>query len=58
MLSKLFSSVTDTRQVIKTDHVMHDVIMSGFAMMFRDPFLLQFQQRMEDEANMNNLTTL
>jgi hypothetical protein len=59
MLSKRFSSVTDTRQVIKTDHVMHDVLMSGFAMMFfQDPSLLQFQQRMEDEAHMNNLTTL
>lgn len=33
--------------------------MSGFAMMFfQDPSLLQFQQRMEDEAHMNNLATL
>ncbi len=38
---------------------MHDVLMSGFAMMFfQDPSLLQFQQRMEDESHMNNLTTL
>jgi hypothetical protein len=59
MLSERFSSVTDTRQEIKTDHVIHDVLMSGFAMMFfQDPSLLQFQQRMEDEAHMNNLTTL
>jgi hypothetical protein len=27
-------------------------------MFFQDPSLLQFQQRMEDEAHMNNLTTL
>ena len=59
MLSVRFSVVTDNRQEIKTDHVMHDVLMSGFAMMFfQDPSLLQFQQRMEDEAHMNNLTTL
>ena len=59
MLSKRFSSVTDTRQEIKTDHVMHDVLMSGFAMMFfQDPSLLRFQQMMEDDAHMNNLTTL
>jgi hypothetical protein len=59
MLSRRLSSVTDTRQKSKTDHMMHDVLMSGFAMMFfQDPSLLQFQQRMEDEAHMNNLTTL
>jgi hypothetical protein len=59
MPSERFSSVIDTRQEIKTDHLMHDVLMSGFAMMFfHDPSLLQFQQRMEDEAHMNNLTTL
>lgn len=59
MLSERFSSITDTRQGTKTGHVMHDVLMSGFAMMFfQDPSLLQFQQRMEDEAHMNNLTTL
>ena len=27
-------------------------------MFFQDPSLLQFQQRMEDEAHMNNLKTL
>ena len=38
---------------------MHDVFMSAFAMMFfQDPSLLQFQQRMEDEAHVNNLKTL
>jgi hypothetical protein len=38
---------------------MHDVCMSGFAMMFfQDPSLLQFQRRMEDEAHANNLKTL
>ena len=38
---------------------MHDVFMSAFAMMFfQDPSLLQFQQRLEDEAHTNNLKTL
>lgn len=59
MLSQRFSRLTDRRQEKKTDHAMHDVFMSGFAMMFfQDPSLLQFQQRMEDEGHMNNLKTL
>lgn len=59
MLSQRFSAVTDTRQEAKSDHLIHDVLMGGFAMMFfQDPSLLQFQQRMEDEAHMNNLSTL
>ena len=58
-LSERFRAVTDTRQKAKNDHLMHDVLMGGFAMMFfQDPSLLQFQQRMEDEAHMNNLSTL
>lgn len=59
MLSGRFSALTDTRQEAKKDHQMHDVFMSAFAMMFfQDPSLLQFQQRMEDEAHVNNLKTL
>jgi hypothetical protein len=59
MLSKRFAAVTDRRQEAKKDHQMHDVFMSAFAMMFfQDPSLLQFQQRMEDEAHVNNLKTL
>jgi hypothetical protein len=59
MLSARFSSLADTRQEAKKDHAMHDVFMSAFAMMFfQDPSLLQFQQRMEDEAHVNNLKTL
>jgi hypothetical protein len=59
MLSQRFSSLTDLRQDAKKDHTMHDVFMSGFAMMFfQDPSLLQFQQRLEDEGHANNLKTL
>ncbi len=58
-LSARFSAVTDTRQKAKSDHLMHDVLMGGLAMMFfQDPSLLQFQQRMEDETHMNNLSTM
>jgi hypothetical protein len=59
MLSARLSALTDTRQEAKRDYLMHDVFMSAFAMMFfQDPSLLQFQQRLEDEAHMNNLRTL
>jgi len=58
-LSERFGAVADTRQKAKSDHVIHDVLMGGFAMMFfQDPSLLQFQKRMEDEAHMNNLSTM
>lgn len=58
-LSRWFSALTDHRQEAKKDHTIHDVAMSAFAMMFfQDPSLLQFQQRMEEEAQMNNLRTL
>jgi len=59
MLSKRCADVMDTRQEAKTQHSMHDVCMSAFAMMFfQDPSLLQFQRRMEDEAHATNLKTL
>jgi hypothetical protein len=59
MLSDRFLAVTDTRQEAKMAHLMHDVFMSAFAMMFfQDPSFLQFQQRMEDEVHVNNLKTL
>jgi hypothetical protein len=59
MLSKRFRLIPDGRQEAKTSHSMHDVCMSGFAMMFfQDPSLLQFQRRMEEEAHSNNLKTL
>ena len=48
-LSEHFSKVDDNRQSGKVDHVLHDCLMSTFAMMFfQDPSLLAFQQRMQD----------
>ncbi len=43
----------------KIRHSIHDVFMSGFAMMyFQDPSILQFQKRLEDGIHNNNLKTL
>ena len=38
---------------------MHDVVMSGFAMMyFQDPSLLQFQKRLREDEGRDNLATI
>jgi Transposase DDE domain len=59
VLSRRFLEIPDCRQEGKVDHCMHDVLMSGFAMMFyQDPSLLQFQQKLEEGINKNNLQTL
>src|SRR4030043_780954 len=59
MLSRRFLEIPDFRQEAKVKHVVHDVLMSGFAMMFyQDSSLLQFQQRLEEAIHKNNLQTL
>jgi len=58
-LSARLESISDCRQAAKISHSIHDVFMSGYAMMyFQDPSVLQFQQRLEDEIHNNNLRTL
>lgn len=58
-MSKLFRKIPDERQPNKIDYSLHDVLMSGFACMhFQDPSLLQFQKRLQDEQNSNNVKTL
>ncbi len=58
-LSDRLESISDHRQAAKVNHSIHDVFMSGFAMMyFQYPSVLQFQQRLEDEIHKNNLRTL
>ena len=58
-LSEHFSRVDDPRQSGKVDHLLHDCLMSGFAMMFfQDPSILAFQQRMQDSMHRNNLGTI
>lgn len=58
-LSDRLESISDHRQAAKVNHSIHDVFMSGFAMMyFQDPSMLQFQKNLEDEIHKNNLRTL
>ncbi len=49
----------DKRQEGKREYSNQDAIMSGFACMyFQDPSLLQFQIKLQEAKNMNNLRTL
>lgn len=58
-LSGHLLNIEDHRQEARCAHSLHDSVMSGFAcMFFQDPSLSQFQQRMEEEENKNNLRTL
>ena len=58
-LSARLQSLSEHRQAVKIKHSIHDVCMSGFAMMyFQDPSILQFQQRLQEEIHNNNLRTL
>ncbi len=59
VLSRRFLEILDFRQKEKVDHTIHDVLMSGFAMMFyQDSSLLQFQQKLQEALHKNNLQTL
>lgn len=58
-VSEIFESVPDWRQKNKVAISIHDAMLSGLACMyFQDPSLLQFQKRMQEEQNQNNLRTL
>ena len=58
-LSAQLQNISERRQAVKIKHSIHDVCVSGFAMMyFQDPSILQFQQRLDDEIHNNNLRTL
>jgi len=58
-LSKRFESLPEHRQTVKIKHSLHDVFMSGFAMMhFQDPALLQFQRNLEEGVRRNNLRNI
>lgn len=58
-LSSLFCHIPDKRQKEKTDYSIHDAMISGFACMyFQDPSLLQFQERLKEANNQDNLQTL
>ena len=59
VLSVTFSSLSDKRQTAKTDYSIHDTMMSGFAcMFFQDPSLVQFQERLREARQRDNLQTM
>lgn len=58
-LSACFESLPEHRQEGKIRHSLHDIFMSGFAMMhFQDPALLQFQRNLEEALRRNNLRSI
>ncbi len=58
-MAESFRQIPDPRQQGKVSHCLHDVLMSGFAMMFfQDPSLLAFQKRLQDSAQQNNLSNI
>jgi hypothetical protein len=56
-MAECFRQIHDPRQAGKLDHCLHDVLMSGFAMMFfQDPSILAFQNRLQESLQQNNLS--
>jgi hypothetical protein len=59
IISERLYEIEDCRQQGKVDYTLHDCAMSAFAMMFlQDPSLLEFQRRMQETINRNNLKTM
>ena len=57
--SAILLNTSDRRQAGKVDYSIHAAVMSGFACMyFQDPSLKAFQERLQDEKQMNNLRTI
>ena len=58
-VSERVNEITDVRQDGKIHHSMHDSCLSALAMMyFQDPSMLEFQTRLQENAQRNNLQTL
>lgn len=58
-MAECFGQIHDPRQAGKTDYCLHDVFMSGFAMMFfQDPSILAFQERLQQGTQKNNLCSM
>ena len=58
-LSTGFYKISDKRAPAKIKYPLHDVLMSGFAMMFfHHPSLLQYQERMKQKRGRSNLETI
>ena len=58
-ISERLLEIEDGRQQGKVDHSLHDCAMSAFAMMFfQDPSVLEFQRRIQESINCNNLKSM
>ena len=59
IISGRLRQIEDARQQGKVYYPLHDCAMSAFAMMFfQDPSVLEFQRRMQESINRNNLKTM
>jgi hypothetical protein len=59
IISKRLFEIEDDRQQDKVEYSLHDCVMSAFGMMFfQDPSVLEFQRRMQESINSNNLKTM
>lgn len=59
MREVISENIEDTRQLGKVDYDQTDTILSAFSCMyFQDKSFVQFQKRLQDEQNRNNLETL
>ena len=59
LISSRVNKFEDTRQESKVDYCLHDCCQSAFAMMvFQDPSINAFQQRLQDIKQLNNLKTM
>lgn len=59
ILSENMKRIENTRQAGKVVYTNHDCAMSAFAMMFfQDPSMLEFQTRLQERTNLNNLKTM
>jgi len=57
-ISCILHAAPDHRQVSKTEYLLHDIALSGFACMFLQcPSLLEFQHRLEEGYGRSNLQT-
>ncbi len=58
-VSKRADEIVEKRQDGKIKHSMHDSCLSAVAMMFfQDPSMLEFQRRLEEASQLNNLRTM
>ncbi len=58
-VSARVSKIAEMRQVGKIKHCMHDACLSALAMMyFQDASMLEFQRRLQEQIQKNNLQTL